>query len=163
MSHEIDVQIDEELITMVSTSTIVDAASRTLATAQVDEPVEVSIMITGDALLHELNRTYRGQDKSTDVLSFGQDEADIPSAPGLPRLLGDVVISYPRVVAQAAQAGWTPQDELAWLVIHGVLHLLGYDDEDEDGRAEMWRLGEQVLGKPAPMLPDEIFDERSDA
>jgi probable rRNA maturation factor len=152
---QIDIQVDDEYADAVDPAQVESVAQRALTTHGVTDTVELSILITGDETLHELNRTYRGQDKPTDVLSFGQDGDNMPLPPGMPRLLGDIVISYPRVVAQAAHAGWSAEDELAWLVIHGVLHLLGYDDEDEEGRAAMWSLGEQALGKSAPMLKDE--------
>jgi len=161
-SSQIDIQVDDDYASEVDLAGVETAAQRALATAGVKIPVELSLLITSDTTLHELNRQYRDQDKVTDVLSFPQQDltptelvelAGLPPLePGQPSLLGDVVIAYPRVVAQAAQAGWATSDELAWLVIHGVLHLLGYDDEDEDGRAEMWALGEQALGKPAPEI-----------
>ena len=111
------------------------------------------MVVTTDEAVRELNRVYRGQDRATDVLSFGQDDDGPPLPPDLPRPLGDVVIAYPQVAAQAGRAGWDTQDELVWLVIHGVLHLLGYDDEDEAGRAAMWAMGEQILGRRAPGGP----------
>ncbi len=155
MPHVIDVSVDDAYAEAVDVAAVEAAAQRTLAVVGAVDPVEVSILITGDETLQELNRTYRGQDKPTDVLSFGQGDDDTPPLPDIPRLLGDVVVSYPRAVAQAAQAGWATDDELAWLVIHGVLHLSGYDDESEDGWAEMVALGEQALGKAALHLKDE--------
>ena len=152
---QIDIQVDEPFAAEVDVASVEAAARRALATVGVAEPVELSIVVTGDNTLRELNRTYRGQDKVTDVLSFGQDGDNLVLPPDMPRLLGDVVVAYPRVVAQAARAGWAPADELAWLVIHGVLHLLGYDDETDEGRAEMWALGEQALGRAAPLIGDE--------
>ena len=158
---QIDSQVDEELAAEVDVAQVEAAARRALALVNLSEAVELSIVVTSDETLRELNRTYRGQDKVTDVLSFGQDGDDLILPPDLPRLLGDVVVAYPRVVVQAAQAGWTPGDELAWLVIHGVLHLLGYDDETEEGRAEMWALGEQALGRSAPVTGGEDATEEA--
>ena len=152
---QVDIQVDDQFEAEVDVAAVEAAARRALATVGVSEAVELSIVVTGDETLRDLNRTYRGQDKVTDVLSFGQDGDDLVLPPDQPRLLGDVVVAYPRVVAQAAQAGWTPGDELAWLVIHGVLHLLGYDDETDEGRAEMWALGEQALGRSAPVTGGE--------
>ncbi|MCW5849967.1 MAG: rRNA maturation RNase YbeY [Anaerolineae bacterium] len=156
---QIDSQVDEEFAAEVDVAQVEAAARRALALVNLSEAVELSIVVTSDETLRELNRTYRGQDKVTDVLSFGQDGDDLILPPDLPRLLGDVVVAYPRVVVQAARAGWTPGDELAWLVIHGVLHLLGYDDETEEGRAEMWALGEQALGRAAPLIRDEDMSD----
>ncbi len=152
----VDVQVDSMFVPVVEAAAIERAAQRTVAMIGVKGHVEISVLVTDDESLRELNRTYRGEDKATDVLSFGQDGTDMASWPAdMPRMLGDVVISYPRVVEQAQKAGWPEDDELTWLVIHGVLHLLGYDDEDEDGRAEMWTLGELILGKSAPGGPTE--------
>lgn len=89
------------------------------------EEAELSVLLTGDAEIRRLNRTYRGVDAPTDVLSFPQGEVSVP--PGIAPLLGDVVISLERAAAQAAEGGWLLQEEVLRLLIHGVLHLVGYD------------------------------------
>ncbi len=149
----VDIQIDDAFAPLVDVEAIAGAVRRALETTGVNGAVEVSMVVTTDEAVRELNRVYRGQDRATDVLSFGQDDDGPPLPPDLPRPLGDVVIAYPQVAAQAGRAGWDTQDELVWLVIHGVLHLLGYDDEDEAGRAAMWAMGEQILGRRAPGGP----------
>lgn len=80
--------------------------------------VELSILLTDDAGIRELNREYRGKDKPTDVLSFPMNDAE---------LLGDIVISMDRAAAQAEEFGCTVMEEEARLLVHGLLHLLGYD------------------------------------
>ena len=102
--------------------------------------------MAGDETLRELNRHHRGVDTSTDVLAF-PNEAKGPfvDVPGLPRYLGDVIISLPRAKAQAAEVGSTLSAELQLLVVHGVLHLLGYDDQTAQERARMWRAQQAVL------------------
>jgi probable rRNA maturation factor len=97
--------------------------------------VEVSIVLTDDAFLRDLNHRYRGKDTPTDVLSFAQ-EPEV-AVPGVTPLLGDVVISLERAAAQAAAGGHTLEQEVCWLTIHGILHLLGYDDATAEGFAEM--------------------------
>ena len=100
----------------------------------------LTVVITDDVQVKELNRRYRGVDASTDVLAFGAaDELDafVPS-PEIPAYLGDIVISYPRAVEQAAAYGHSAEEELSILVVHGVLHLLGYDHEQTGDREEMW-------------------------
>jgi probable rRNA maturation factor len=94
-------------------------------------PLEVGVMIADDARLQALNRDYRGLDAPTDVLSFADDGPASPfvGQPGAPRYLGDIAISYQRVLAQAAEYGHGPARELAYLAAHGALHLLGYDHE----------------------------------
>ena len=110
---------------------------------------ELTVVITDDALVKELNRVYRGVDASTDVLAFGDaDEAGafVPSLEPDP-YLGDIVISYPRAVEQAAEYGHSTERELSVLVVHGVLHLLGYDHEEVDDRGAMWRVQSAALGR----------------
>jgi probable rRNA maturation factor len=104
---------------------------------------QAAVIITGDELLHDLNRRYRGVDAPTDVLAFPDDERG-PFG-GQPRYLGDVLISYPRAEEQAAAAGHSTLAELQLLVVHGLLHLLGYDDEEENERARMWAAQEEIL------------------
>ncbi len=94
-------------------------------------PLEVGVMLADDARLQTLNRVYRAVDQPTDVLSFADDGAASPfvGQPGAPRYLGDIAISYQRVLAQAVEYGHSPARELAYLAAHGTLHLLGYDHE----------------------------------
>jgi probable rRNA maturation factor len=121
-----------------------------LGAAGVSGEVEVSVVVTDDPELWQLNREYRGIDQPTDVLSFSQFEADesnntFPAVPGQARLLGDVVISGDRVRAQAAEYGHSRQRELAYLAVHGLLHLLGFDHETEADRAQMRQAEEAAL------------------
>lgn len=95
----------------------------------------VSVLLTGDAALQSLNRTYRGIDAPTDVLSFPIGETDPVNGV---LLLGDVILSTERAVAQAMAMGHDPEDELTLLVIHGTLHLLGYDHATPEEKAAMW-------------------------
>lgn len=85
---------------------------------------ELSVLLTGDSAIQELNRTYRRKNRPTDVLAFPMDEA--PSG-AMPRLLGDVVISLETAGRQAQSAGHSLAREATELLAHGLLHLLGYD------------------------------------
>lgn len=107
----------------------------------------VGLLITDDETIRGLNLRYRAQDRVTDVLAFQMlDERDgFVSPPSLPPHLGDVVVSYPRAAIQAAEYGHSVEEELDRLVVHGLLHLLGYDDEDEQKRQEMWTQQEALL------------------
>ena len=91
------------------------------------EEVELSILFTDNAEVQQLNKEYRGKDKPTDVLSFSMSEGESPIASPS---LGDVVISVPIAVEQAVEYQVTTEQELLRLLIHGILHLLGYDHED---------------------------------
>jgi len=103
--------------------------------------------LTDDLRVQELNRDYRGQDRPTDVLSFSLWEGQVPPPPplGQPRLLGDVVISLETACRQAAEQGHDLRREVAWLISHGVLHLLGHDHPDPEARERMKLLEDQVL------------------
>jgi probable rRNA maturation factor len=110
-------------------------------------PVEISLTLTEDRRVQELNRDYRGQDRPTDVLSFSLWEGQVPPPPppGQPRLLGDVVISLETARRQASEQGHDLRREVAWLISHGVLHLLGYDHPDPESRKRMKDLEDRVL------------------
>lgn len=95
--------------------------------------VEISIVLCDDPFIRSLNLEYRGLDKPTDVLSFAQGDPD----EGWGSTLGDVVISLDTADRQAAAAGWTLDSEVVLLAVHGVLHLLGYDDATTEGAVEM--------------------------
>lgn len=115
---------------------------------------ELGVVLADEALLRELNATYRGRDAATDVLSFAAD-ADA-SEPGAPRYLGDIVIAVPVAAAAARAAGHDTASELALLAVHGLLHLLGFDDETDAGAAEMTRQ-EIALGVRRPDdLPEDL-------
>jgi probable rRNA maturation factor len=148
--HTLDIQIEEPYRSRVQTETLRQAAEATLQHQGVTEPCGLVVVVTGDETLHQLNRRHRGVDEPTDVLAFPhQTEGPPPfvfvDAPGFPRYLGDVIISLPRAKAQAVEAGNELSAELQLLVIHGVLHLLGYDDETTSSRARMWRAQQGVL------------------
>ncbi len=106
-------------------------------------PAELAIVLADDALLRGLNRAWRGRDAPTNVLSFAAG-ADTPP-PGAPLLLGDVVLAFETVAAEAQAQGKTLADHLAHLVIHGVLHLLGFDHEIAAEAERMEALETRVL------------------
>lgn len=124
---------------------------------------EVSLLVTDKDAVHEMNRTYRGIDRETDVLSFPlqdydepgnfdrfedpkvQSDAFDPDSGEL--LLGDIVISDDRVVSQAAEYGHSEKREFAFLVAHSMLHLTGYDHMGDDEREQMEELQRQIMEK----------------
>lgn len=145
----------------------------TLQKVHVEQLVKLTLVIGGDTEIQALNRQYRGQDKPTDVLSFPlldeplvkapadwlwqapEEEAidDVSAIPafvtpaGLSTNLGDIMISWPTTRRQATEAGHTTADELLFLLCHGVLHLVGYDDQTEAGYTEMVRLQKEILAE----------------
>lgn len=119
---------------------IVTAALRAEA---VSDAAEVSLVIAGQQEVHRLNREYLGEDRPTDVLSFpmlpphaADDPTFVPPPDGL-RHLGEVIVSFPQAAAQAEERGHSTTKEVAILVVHGVLHLLGYDHAEPDEEKAM--------------------------
>ncbi|MBN1451530.1 MAG: rRNA maturation RNase YbeY, partial [Anaerolineales bacterium] len=103
---------------------------------------DLTIVLTDDAQLHELNRDYLGIDAPTDVLSFPASETDPETAR---RYLGDILISVPRAEEQARAAGHALESEVQLLVVHGTLHLLGYDHAEAGEKARMWKSQAEIL------------------
>ena len=100
---------------------------------------EVSVTLTDNAYIHQLNRQYRQIDRPTDVLSFALNESvepDIENGPDID-VLGDIILSVERAREQAADYGHSLRREIAFLTVHGMLHLLGYDHMEEADRLEM--------------------------
>ena len=124
-----------------------------LAAEGVDFPCEIDVSLTNDETIHEVNQEMRQVDKSTDVLSFpafdltpgelpGEEDAD-PATGLVP--LGDMMISLEHVAAQAREYGHSNRRELAYLVVHSVLHLLGYDHLDEGPQKALMRAHEESI------------------
>jgi probable rRNA maturation factor len=103
---------------------------------------DLSIILTDDARLHELNLNYLGVDAPTDVLSFPASETDPETGA---RYIGDILISIPRAQAQADAAGHSLEAEVQLLVVHGVLHLIGHDHAEADDKARMWKAQTEIL------------------
>jgi probable rRNA maturation factor len=104
---------------------------------------ELSIVLADDALLHELNGKWRGIDKPTNVLAFAAESGETPA--DAPRLLGDVVIAFETVAREAETQGKPLADHLRHLVVHGVLHLLGWDHEGQAEAEQMEALEVAIL------------------
>ncbi len=107
------------------------------------EDAELSLFLTDDETVHELNRTYRGVDRTTDVLSFSQREGENPDL--WDNLLGDVIISVDQAQRQAAEYGHSMAREVGFLTVHGVLHLLGWDHEESEDERRMMGKTEDIL------------------
>lgn len=115
----------------------------------------VSVVLVGDAAMRRLNRDWRGKDRATDVLSFPAD--DQPRVRGQRRHLGDIVIATGVARRQAADAGHAYGTELKVLALHGLLHLIGYDHEIDDGR--MARVEQRLRRKGG--LPSGLIERES--
>ncbi|MDD5094712.1 MAG: rRNA maturation RNase YbeY [Dehalococcoidia bacterium] len=151
MGWNVDIQIDKQFRGKVKKIWLRRAIEAALVSEKIDFPAELSLLITDDQTVHELNRTYRGLDETTDVLSFAfrDDSADSPFPPSPDGVthLGEVIISYPQVIRQAEEQTHSPEDELALLVVHGVLHLLGHDHAQPEQEREMKTKEAAILAK----------------
>jgi len=186
LNYRIDIQVAPRFRAEVDEGNLRDVAVEVLSQEEVDGETELSLIITDDEAIRELNRRFRGVDAPTDVLAFGSvlgppsvhcvpgtlylspwycpsrtvsrtsaqyqglgpedqgygtkcagAEKQFVSAPESPPYLGDVVISYQRALAQAEELGHTAAEELKLLVIHGILHLLGYDHQEQAAARKM--------------------------
>lgn len=112
------------------------------------ENSEVSITLTNDEHIHELNKNFRGVDRPTDVLSFAFRESEEPEILNSEvEILGDIIISLERAEFQAANFGHSYLREVIFLTVHGLLHLLGYDHIEENDRIEMEREQDFIMSK----------------
>ena len=123
-----DIKITDEIKNLIEKS-----IAAVLKVENLDENVEVSVSFVGDEEIRDLNRDYRGVDKSTDVLSFPMDDEFIIDN----RILGDVIINTRRVMEQAEELGQSEERELSYLTVHSILHLLGYDHMEDEDKKEM--------------------------
>lgn len=141
----IDIQVAHRFRGEVDERGLHRVAAEVLRLEEVAEGTELSLVITGDEAICELNRRFRDVDAPTDVLAFGSGaEKRFVSVPENHPYLGDVVISYQRALAQAEEIGHAVAKELSLLVIHGVLHLLGYDHQEEATARKMREKEERI-------------------
>ena len=142
---EVEVQIAPAFGEALSAERLSAVAREVLR--QEDAAGQVTLVITDDQGIRELNRDFLGVDAPTDVLAFSAQEGDksFIVSPEAQEYLGDVIISYPRAVAQAAELGHPLDLELHLLIVHGLLHLLGYDHAEEDEKTVMWARQDEIL------------------
>jgi probable rRNA maturation factor len=134
----------ENLSPDLAENLIEKAATESLRHQAAPEDADLTVVLTDDAQLHDLNKEYLGVDAPTDVLSFPSDQTDPETGA---RYLGDILISVERAAAQAAAAGHATEAEVQLLVIHGVLHLLGHDHAEPEEKARMWQAQGEILSR----------------
>jgi probable rRNA maturation factor len=141
----VEIQVAPAFADVVSEDRLQQVVKTVLAYEE--EPGEVTVVVTDDEGIRELNRDFLSIDEPTDVLSFGiqKDAGPFVASPEAGKYLGDVIVSYPRAEEQAAEQGYPVQRELELLVVHGVLHLLGYDHAEEEEKARMWTRQDDIL------------------
>ena len=135
MEMELNLQPENLLLPSKAKETVQNVLQQAADLLELGPEVEISVLLVDNETIRSLNRDYRNKDAATDVLSFPMEEAmdgePEPTVIGGPteRLLGDLVISVEMAAAQAAEYGHSLERELAFLSVHGLLHLLGYDHE----------------------------------
>ncbi len=153
-SYDITVAVEPPFATDVDAGALTQAARAVLRAEGVAGPVALSILVTGDDTVRALNWRYRGLDEPTDVLSFGEQSAEPGEAAewvdaseeAEPRYLGDLAIALPYARRETAEQGQPLAELLNLLVVHGVLHLLGYDHAELDERAAMQARERAAMG-----------------
>jgi probable rRNA maturation factor len=145
MTVRVEVSIAAGAPTGVTAATIRALVAHVAAAEGMRENGAVSVAIVDDATIRALHATHMAIDETTDVLTFALDDDDGFIAAERAPLLGEVVVSHETAAAQAGEAGHAPAREVAFLVVHGLLHLLGYDDQTPAGRAAMLRRQEALL------------------
>lgn len=144
-----NLQVSEEMGTLEELEKIVKRAVEITGPLYDVENSEVSITLTNDEYIHQMNKEYRGLDRPTDVLSFAFVDSEEPEIEDGPEteVLGDIIISLERAWAQSQEYGHSMERELSFLTIHGMLHLLGYDHMEEEERMEMEEEQRYIMGK----------------
>jgi probable rRNA maturation factor len=150
MEGEIGIHIERRFQSHIDEEWVRNRAREVIEAESITPPYEMSLVFTDSETVQRLNRDYRGVDESTDVLAFymlpqhGAD-ADFVSPPDDITHLGEVIISYPKAVEQAKEQGHSTEQELTLLIIHGILHLLGYDHEKPEEEAKMKTREKELL------------------
>ncbi|GEL03874.1 rRNA maturation RNase YbeY [Rummeliibacillus sp. G93] len=115
----------------------------------IEDEAELSVTFVTNEAIHEINRTYRQKDAPTDVISFALEEIGEGETPiiaeGMPRVLGDIIISTDRTIEQAEEYGHSFERELGFLAVHGFLHLLGYDHMNPEDERVMFGKQDEIL------------------
>jgi probable rRNA maturation factor len=155
MKEQIGIHVDEKFRVVVDGGWVKKIVRQVIKAEGMPPPYEVGLVFTDSETVKQLNREYRGVDEPTDVLAFymlpqkGADDSFALPPDGVTRL-GEVIISYPQAVEQAREQGHSPERELALLVIHGILHLLGYDHEEPEEEREMKEKERELLARCLP-------------
>jgi probable rRNA maturation factor len=147
---QLSIRIEKPFVNLVSKQWLRQAVKLTLVHTGISSPVELGLVIAGDDTVHELNRNYRCVDRTTDVIAFSLSERGADAQPFITPpddiiYLGEVIISYPQAKRQAEEQHHPLEKELALLVAHGVLHLLGYDHEFPEQAEKMRSMEARIL------------------
>ena len=141
---------DREAVTAAFVDRIAKAAWSNLPSEPgntAEAPVSFGLLLADDAAVRELNASFRGQDKPTNVLSFPAGDDGLVHEPGAARHLGDIALGFETVAREASETGRSMADHTAHLIVHGLLHVLGYDHQTDDEAEAMEGLETQILAE----------------
>jgi probable rRNA maturation factor len=139
MTNQVNIQADPSFQHFEPT---VQSACHTILKLLNIDDTSLTVVLTNENAIHQLNLEYAGEDHTTDVLSFPSGDTDPDT--GL-QYLGDIVIAVPIAQKQSDAGGYSLKNELGLLAVHGTLHLLGYDHDDVDSAQQMWELQQEAL------------------
>lgn len=138
----LDFSIPRKYRALIDADRLTFAFQKSVEMLGLSPQTSAALKISDDASIRKLNKAYRGLDEATDVLSFENDFIDLETGA---RFIGDIVISIEKAQAQAAERGFSLQEELEMLLVHAVLHLNGYDHLEEADLEEMGNLQDEIL------------------
>jgi probable rRNA maturation factor len=138
----INIEIIDRFKAFIEPHIIQIAAQQTLLHQNITDEVDFSILVEDEDKLKELNHQYLGIDSATDVLSFPANEIDPETGRNY---LGDIIISFNHAKEQARNASHSTDSEIQLLVVHGILHLLGYDHANSKEKKKMWAIQDDIL------------------
>lgn len=145
---DIDIQDETNELTDAQIQLVENILNQAASFEKVSAGSEISVTFVNDEAIREINRQYRNKDQVTDVISFAlndDDDTDFVAGGEIPNLLGDIIVSYPCVILQAEDYQHSVDRELGFLVVHGFLHLLGYDHMTEEEEKVMFKKQEDIL------------------
>ncbi|WNF37720.1 rRNA maturation RNase YbeY [Bacillaceae bacterium IKA-2] len=147
---DIDIQDETNELSDEQIQLVENILNEAASFEKVSKGTEISVTFVDDEAIREINRQYRDKDQVTDVISFAlndydEDETELVIDEAIPNLLGDIIVSYPRLLEQAEEYQHSVDRELGFLVLHGFLHLLGYDHMTEEEEKIMFKKQEDIL------------------
>jgi probable rRNA maturation factor len=140
----INIQILPAYRPSINKKLINNTVNTALVSCEIVANTDLSVVIVGENGMQQLNKQYSDKDAPTDVLSFPSNTIDPETSS---KYIGDIIICYPIAIQNAEKANHSVDDEVQLLIVHGILHLLGFDHYDEDSKAEMWSKQQIILNK----------------
>ena len=144
-AYDVVVEVRPPFTTHVADTWVVTVIEHALRTQSAADGAALSVVVTDNEEIRSLNRAYRHVDAPTDVLAFADEDQPFVEPEGTPPYLGDIILSYPLALTQATEHGHPVEHELALLLVHGCLHLLGYDHAVDHEREQMWMRQDRIL------------------